>query len=135
MGEHTWKCSGLLPDGVSSLVYSLNNGPEFPLTIGPDDRRLADPGDFNVEINYFSLTEGENQLVIKAVDTLNNSSEETVTINFTSANEWPATYSIRLGIDIKYPGCSSDRGRDMVILMDKFGPIKSIMIALLRSVK
>ena len=39
-------------DGDVTLTYSLNGSPELPLTVGPDDRRLQDPGDFNVEISY-----------------------------------------------------------------------------------
>ena len=34
----------------TSLIYSLNGGPFYSLSIGPDNRRLASPGDFNVEI-------------------------------------------------------------------------------------
>ena len=60
------------PDGVSSLVYSLNNGPEVPLSIGPDNWRLDEPGDFNVDIQDFDLLDGTNQLVITATDTLDN---------------------------------------------------------------
>ena len=35
-------------DGVTALTYSLNGGPELPLSIGPDGRRLEETGDFNI---------------------------------------------------------------------------------------
>jgi len=33
------------PDGVDSLTYSLNGGPELPLSMGPDTRRLESEGE------------------------------------------------------------------------------------------
>jgi len=82
------------PDGVTSLTYSLNGGPDIPLSIGPDDQRLAAPGDFNADILNTDLLAGPNQLVIKATDTLNNQSTETVTIDYTCGNVWPLPYAI-----------------------------------------
>ena len=57
-------------DGIASLSYSLNHGPEYPLTLGPDTRRLVSAGDFNIEIDHQNLTVGYNQVVITAVDSL-----------------------------------------------------------------
>ena len=39
------------PDGVASLTYSLNGGSEVSLNLGPDDFRLDEDGDFNIEID------------------------------------------------------------------------------------
>ena len=52
------------PDGISSLTYSLNNGTEQPLAIGPDSLRLWNNGDFNIEIAYSDLQVGMNSVVI-----------------------------------------------------------------------
>ncbi|NIO70361.1 MAG: hypothetical protein GTN71_15375, partial [Anaerolineae bacterium] len=82
------------PDGVVSLTYSLNGGPELPLSMGPDTRRLESEGDFNVDIAYAALNPGLNQVVITAIDELDNTAVETVTVEYVSGNVWPETYSI-----------------------------------------
>ena len=81
------------PDGVSSLNYSLNNGTVTRLSIGPDTR-LESIGDFNVEINHTDLICGNNQLVLTAADTLGNSGNQTVSINYSCNNVWSLPYSI-----------------------------------------
>jgi regulation of enolase protein 1 (concanavalin A-like superfamily)/chitodextrinase len=82
------------PEGVASLSYSLNGGPESLLSIGPDMRRLASEGDFNVEIAYADLLSGPNQVVITATDELDSTTVETVTVEYVSGNVWPLPYSI-----------------------------------------
>ena len=83
-------------DGIASLSYRLNNGEERPLTIGPDGRRLAEAGDFNIDIHIDELKDGQNNLIIHAK---NDSGEETtaeVIINYANksiaiesfANNW-----------------------------------------------
>jgi hypothetical protein len=70
--------------GVSSLTYALNGGPSVPLSIGPDNRRLDRPGDFNVDIDISAVNVGANTVVISATNSLGNTSERTV--NFTYNN-------------------------------------------------
>jgi uncharacterized repeat protein (TIGR02543 family) len=82
------------PDGVDSLVYSLNGGPELALSIGPDTRRLASEGDFNADLLYTDLVSGTNQVVITATDTFSRQSVETVMVEYISGSVWPAPYSI-----------------------------------------
>jgi len=85
------------PDGVASLTYSLNGGPESPLSIGPEDNsRLAAEGDFNVDIALTdpNLSDGLNSVVITATDNLDIKTVETVTVEYVSGNVWPETYSI-----------------------------------------
>ncbi len=81
-------------DGVASLTYSLNSGPELPLSVGPDGYRLAAPGDFNVEIDYADLLSGTNQVTITATDSLNNETVEQVNVQYTTGNTWPQPYTI-----------------------------------------
>ncbi|MFZ3168839.1 MAG: PGF-pre-PGF domain-containing protein [Candidatus Methanoperedens sp.] len=81
------------PDGISSLNYSLNNGKVNNLSVGPDTR-LESIGDFNVEINHTDLLCGNNQLVITAADTLGNSRNQYVTINYFCNHVWPQDYDI-----------------------------------------
>ncbi len=82
------------PQGVSSLSYRLNGGPSVALSLGPDGRRLADPGDFNADISIDDLDEGSNTVTITAVDGNGNSTVKSVTAIFHSSNVWPQTYSI-----------------------------------------
>lgn len=53
---------------ITALVYSLNEGPWLPLNVGPNDRRLAMPGDFNVELDYTDFLPGLNEVRIRATD-------------------------------------------------------------------
>lgn len=68
------------PDGIEQLSYSLNSGPQQQLGIGPDQWRLGDLGDFNVELAFDDLELGVNRVDITAVDTLGNSVSESVTV-------------------------------------------------------
>ena len=81
-------------DGVRSLTYALNGGEELPLSIGPDDRRLVKTGDFNVDIFRTLFTPGENELVLRAVDTLDHQEVITVSINYMDDTIWPGTYDV-----------------------------------------
>jgi len=85
-------------NGISSLVYSLNGGPEVALTVGPDGRRLEDSGDFNIDLATADLLDGPNEVIVTAVDgdTPSNQSVITVTVDYdaTSGNVWPLPYSV-----------------------------------------
>jgi len=82
------------PDGMGSLTYSLNGGVEQILHIGPDTARLEHLGNFNVEIDYADLVDGFNQVVITAIDNLNNTTMQTVTVEYVAGNVWAETYAI-----------------------------------------
>jgi len=85
------------PDGIASLSYSLNGRPSQVLAMGPDDRRLADEGDFVVEIDYADpdLAVGLNSVVISATDGVGNTSVVGVDVDFGGAgNVWPLPYSV-----------------------------------------
>jgi hypothetical protein len=56
------------PDGVASLIYSLNGEPSEGLALGPNDRRLVRPGDFVIDILRERLVEGVNTVEIRAAD-------------------------------------------------------------------
>jgi hypothetical protein len=68
------------PDGVSSLSYSLNGGAARELTVGPDNRRLQAEGDFNADLAYDDLADGDNQVVLTATDQAGRTSSSTVVI-------------------------------------------------------
>lgn len=84
-------------DGVAYLTYSLNGGPQMPLSMGPDTRRLASPGDFNVELDFDGLPAGVNDVVITARDALGNITIEAVDVEKVSGRVWPTPYSIDWG--------------------------------------
>jgi len=81
-------------NGIDSLIYSLNDGPAFPLSMGPDTKRLARVGDFNVEIAYADLLSGANLVVITGTDTLANQTVHTVTVDFDAGNVWPENFTV-----------------------------------------
>ena len=89
---------------TTSLTYSLNGGDPIPLTIGPDQRRLQDPGDFVVELFDGELG-AENWVGITAKNTdpisgLFSENSVAVKVNYQRSNRtllpfhittWPAT--------------------------------------------
>ncbi len=83
------------PDGVSSLTYSLNGGPELPLNI-TKKTRIIQSGDFNADIAYADLDGSsiDDFVTFTATDELGNVSTQTVTINYEDGNVWPENYSI-----------------------------------------
>lgn len=81
-------------DGVKSLKYSLNGGQQEALSIGPDGRRLASKGDFNVEIHRDRLRSGLNNVLLTARDKQGNRSSKTVALRYEEGNVWPVPYAI-----------------------------------------
>ena len=81
---------------VAYLGYSVNGGPELPLSIGRSGQtyRLAGTGDFNVEIAYDELPAGPNEVTIHAIDGMDYSSVVTVDIEHIDDFVTPQTYSI-----------------------------------------
>ena len=81
------------PEGIASLTFKLNGGAAHALSRGEDTRRLAQTGDFNVEIDRADLNLGLNQVVITAVSSLNKTNSVTVNVTY-AANTWPLPYTI-----------------------------------------
>ena len=79
---------------TATLHHTLNGGPSQPLAIGPDRHRLANPGDFNVEIDCEDLQEGENIVIITATDRDGHRTDRTVTLQVTRNRIWPLPYTI-----------------------------------------
>ncbi|MFW2387978.1 MAG: DUF1349 domain-containing protein, partial [Polyangiales bacterium] len=82
------------PDGVAEFTYSLNGGPEYPLTIGRDGFRLQYAGEYNVEIAYADLEPGLNTVAIHAIDGLDYFTIETVDVEYVDDFTTPIPYSI-----------------------------------------
>ncbi len=81
------------PKAGVSVNYRLNGGPSVPLSLGPDNRRLAQTGDFNIELDYTDLKPGLNLVVISA-EGAGGKTQQTVTITYNSAAAWtPGVYT------------------------------------------
>lgn len=79
---------------LETVAFSLNGGPAEALNLGPDTRRLADAGDFNVELDPALLLDGSNQVVISATDSLSRTRLATVEVVYAAGREWPLPYTI-----------------------------------------
>ncbi len=88
---------------LSTLAYTLNDGPEQPLKFGRDTRRLQRKGDFNIEIDHPSLKAGPNTIEVIARDSNDQVSSEVVTIHNDPGNTWPFPYTADWGslVDIQ----------------------------------
>ncbi len=79
---------------VDTLSYTINDGPDIPLSIGPDTFRLQNDGDFNIDINRNNLNAGINLIDITAEDSQGNTTTVTVSLNYMPENTWPIPYTI-----------------------------------------
>jgi len=79
------------PDGVSVLTYSLNGSPPQSLSFTPL-RRLSQPGDFNVELDYQQLSAGANTIEIRAVNGIGSETTKTVSVDYSPGNVWPLPF-------------------------------------------
>lgn len=79
---------------ILRLEYSLNGTSFQPLSMGPDGRRLAREGDFNVEIDRRHLSEGMNKLMIRALDASGNEIHKRIRIRYAGKGNWPLPYQV-----------------------------------------
>lgn len=77
---------------LATLQFTVNGGPAQSLNWGPDNQRLVEAGDFNIEINRTTLAAGFNTVVITAVTTANEVATATVTLEYFSDRQWPQSY-------------------------------------------
>ncbi|MCI0626962.1 MAG: hypothetical protein L0387_35835 [Acidobacteria bacterium] len=80
--------------GPVSLQYALNGQAPLPLSLGPDQHRLASPGDFNLEIDIAELKDGANLAILSAQDARQNQATCEVTIHYRRGKVWPLPYRI-----------------------------------------
>ncbi|MEM8897337.1 MAG: hypothetical protein AAGC85_04500 [Bacteroidota bacterium] len=81
-------------DQLDSLTYSLNGSVGGRLTLGSDLHRLAREGDFNVEIPWKILREGENHLLLQAWKNGQPSVSQKVHLHIQHDKQWPLPYSL-----------------------------------------
>jgi hypothetical protein len=78
---------------IASLSFRLNGGSSTKLSIGPDTRRLANAGDFNIAINTSSLINGTNNVVITAVDNNGDTNQKAISFKYTWGKTWTLPYT------------------------------------------
>ena len=74
--------------------YRLNDGPASPITFGGDLHRLAQPGDFNLDIAWYQCESGLNRLVLMAETLSGQQVRDTVLLNVVKNRSWPLPYAI-----------------------------------------
>lgn len=79
---------------VKTCRYSLNDAPFRPFALGGDLHRLANPGDFNIDISLKELKKGKNRLVLLVMDMDEKSHYDTVWIQTGQEGSWPLPYEI-----------------------------------------
>lgn len=82
------------PDGVSDLEYALNGGSPVSLSLGPDGRRLVEPGDFNIDLDVADLATGPNTVEIAATDGAGNTTLQSVSVDYQPGTVWPLPYGV-----------------------------------------
>ena len=79
---------------VEALTYRLGGGPADTLRMGSDLHRLAEPGDFNVELGWDEVEPGENELVVTARYDDGRLATARATLVVTRGNTWPLPYQV-----------------------------------------
>lgn len=85
---------GTVHGRADTLTCSINAGPAFPLSRGPDGLRLREAGDFNAEIPVDALRPGENHVGLEASDGDRAHTRVDVTIHWHAGNTWPLPYEV-----------------------------------------
>ncbi len=87
---------GNVSGDVASLSYTLNGGASRSLSIGADDRRLQNSGDFNVDISFSELdgSSADDTVRITAILATGEVYTQDVLIDYEAGSTWAADYSI-----------------------------------------
>lgn len=81
--------------GVESAFYRLNNEDSVTLTLGSDLHRLAEEGDFNIDIAYEDCEPGKNQIQVFVTDSAGRKASKTLDIAVIKNKKWPLPYTIK----------------------------------------
>ena len=79
---------------LRELSYRLNDGPEQPLHWGSDQHRLAQPGDFNVELAWDSLQTGPNTVAVIGRYRGGREVRTQTTLHIQRGQRWPLPYTV-----------------------------------------
>ncbi len=78
-------------DNLQELTYALNGRAEQPLSF-EKNRRLVNPGDFNIEMRRSDLRGGTNTITIKATEKDGTNTREKFSFTYAKGNTWPQNY-------------------------------------------
>jgi hypothetical protein len=98
-------------DGIVALTYTLDGGEPIPLDLGPDDRRLVAPGDFNAEVPVDGLTPGPHEVRFRAEDGAGSTSTRTVQLEWAPPDTPPT-------LPIETDWASADSVTDWIQVVD-----------------
>ena len=79
--------------GVTSLAYRLNDAKPHDLNLGKDHFRLLGAGDFNAEIAFESLREGDNKVVFTALHE-GQCLCKVLSLSYTAGRTWALPYNV-----------------------------------------
>lgn len=82
------------PDGVASASYRLGSGPSITMGLGPDNRRLVAPRDFNIDLLVDDLAAGANTVTITVIDELGTPATAEVTVTWQPGVAWSMPYTV-----------------------------------------
>ena len=78
----------------SKLEFQLDDSPFHPLSWGTDLHRLALPGDFNVELDFESVSTGTHQITVQATYEDGAVSTGKMTFEKKDGGPWKLPYAI-----------------------------------------
>jgi hypothetical protein len=79
---------------IESIQFTINSNDPRPLNLGSDLHRLAHPGDFNIEVAWDEVEEGENTLVVTAQTKNGEVWTNTVQLSVEKGRQWPLPYMV-----------------------------------------
>lgn len=82
------------PSEGTKLLYLLNDASGKELTLGSDLHRLANPGDFNIELGWNEVDQGMNRLIIIKESVSGHGDSIAVSIQVEKGNKWPLPYEV-----------------------------------------
>lgn len=79
---------------VAELSYAVDGGPPRPLAVGSDLHRLAQRGDFNIELGWDEMAEGVHTVAVTA--RFRNGIEVTrdATVQVAAPRDWPLPWTV-----------------------------------------
>ena len=78
---------------LKNAWFVLNGDRYHDLQIGPNNRRLQYPGDFNIELDTDCLLQGENTIKVIATDSLGNKGSQSIKFQY-SPGKWELPYAV-----------------------------------------
>ena len=79
---------------LNRLEYRLNEAKPVLLSFGSDKHRLAQAGDFNIELSWETVFDGVNMIQLSAHDQAGKVSTKTMQFRVTKNRQWPLPYQV-----------------------------------------